>query len=94
MVDDLSGGRLDFGIGAGWAENEHTMLGVEFGTVKDRAERLEESIEVIPGLWTQPRTTFAGEHYQLWDAVADRSRFNGHTHRSGSAGRGPMGRSG
>jgi alkanesulfonate monooxygenase SsuD/methylene tetrahydromethanopterin reductase-like flavin-dependent oxidoreductase (luciferase family) len=47
------------------------MLGLEFGTVKDRAERLEESIQIIRGLWTQPRTTFAGEHYQLRDAVAE-----------------------
>ena len=70
-VDHLSGGRLDFGIGAGWAENEHTMLGLEFGTRGDRADRLEESLQVIRGLWTQPRTTFAGTHYQLQDAVAE-----------------------
>jgi F420-dependent oxidoreductase-like protein len=70
-VDHLSGGRLDFGIGAGWAENEHTMLGLEFGTRKDRADRLEESVQIIRGLWTQPRTTFTGEHYQLQDAVAE-----------------------
>ena len=70
-VDHLSGGRLDFGIGAGWAEHEHTMLGLEFGSVKDRADRLEESLQVILGLWTQPRTTFAGQHYRLQDAVAE-----------------------
>jgi F420-dependent oxidoreductase-like protein len=70
-VDHLSGGRLDFGIGAGWAENEHTMLGLEFGTRGDRADRLEESLQVIRGLWTQPRTTFTGEHYRLQDAVAE-----------------------
>jgi F420-dependent oxidoreductase-like protein len=70
-VDHLSGGRLDFGIGAGWAENEHTMLGLEFGTRKDRADRLEESVQVIRELWTRPRTTFTGEHYQLRDAVAE-----------------------
>src|SRR6478736_319955 len=70
-VDHLSGGRLDFGIGAGWAEHEHTMLGLEFGTVKDRADRLEESLQVILGLWTQPRTTFAGQHYRLQDAVSE-----------------------
>ncbi|MFL6081310.1 MAG: LLM class F420-dependent oxidoreductase [Ornithinibacter sp.] len=70
-VDHLSGGRLDFGIGAGWAENEHTMLGLEFGTRGDRADRLEESLQVILGLWTQPRTSFAGQHYQLQDAVAE-----------------------
>ncbi len=70
-VDHLSAGRLEFGIGAGWAENEHTMLGLEFGTRKDRADRLEESLQVVLGLWTQPRTTFAGQHYQLRDAVAE-----------------------
>ncbi|HET6665992.1 MAG TPA: LLM class F420-dependent oxidoreductase [Intrasporangium sp.] len=70
-VDHLSGGRLDFGIGAAWAENEHTMLGLDFGTRKDRADRLEESLQVILGLWTQPRTSFAGKHYRLQDAVAE-----------------------
>jgi F420-dependent oxidoreductase-like protein len=70
-VDHLSGGRLEFGIGAGWAENEHTMLGLEFGTRNDRADRLEESVQIIRSLWTQPRTTFVGEHYRLQDAVAE-----------------------
>lgn len=70
-VDHLSGGRLEFGIGAGWAENEHTMLGLEFGTRNDRADRLEEGVQIIRSLWTQPRTTFEGKHYQLQDAVAE-----------------------
>src|SRR6476659_180669 len=63
-VDHISGGRLDFGIGAGWAENEHTMLGLEFGTRNDRADRLEESVQIIRSLWTRPRTTFDGKHYR------------------------------
>jgi F420-dependent oxidoreductase-like protein len=70
-VDHVSGGRLEFGIGAGWAENEHTMLGLEFGTRNDRADRLEESVQIIRSLWTQPRTTFEGKHYRLQDAVAE-----------------------
>ncbi len=70
-VDHLSGGRLEFGIGAGWAENEHTMLGLPFGTARDRADRLEEALPIIRSLWTAPRTTFAGKHYQLADAVAE-----------------------
>src|SRR4051812_10241657 len=70
-VDHLSGGRLEFGIGAGWAQNEHTMLGLEFGTRNDRADRLEESVQIIRSLWTRPRTTFEGKHYQLQDAVAE-----------------------
>jgi F420-dependent oxidoreductase-like protein len=70
-VDHLSGGRLEFGIGAGWAENEHTMLGLPFGTAGDRADRLEEACQVIRSLWTQALTSFAGRHYQLTDAVAE-----------------------
>ena len=70
-VDHVSGGRLEFGIGAGWAENEHAMLGLEFGTRNDRADRLEESVQIIRSLWTQSRTTFEGEHYRLQDAVAE-----------------------
>src|SRR3954453_18260359 len=69
--DHLSGGRLEFGIGAGWAQNENTMLGLEFGTRNDRADRLEESVQIVRSLWTQPRTTFEGKHYRLRDAVAE-----------------------
>src|SRR5689334_553387 len=70
-VDHLSGGRLEFGIGAGWAENEHTMLGLPFGTARDRADWLEEALPIIRSLWTEPRTTFAGKHYLLAEAVAE-----------------------
>jgi alkanesulfonate monooxygenase SsuD/methylene tetrahydromethanopterin reductase-like flavin-dependent oxidoreductase (luciferase family) len=70
-VDHLSGGRLEFGIGAAWAENEHTMFGLPFGTAGDRADRLEEALKIITSLWTEPRTTFDGKHYQLKDAVAE-----------------------
>ena len=70
-VDHLSGGRLEFGIGAGWAENEHTMLGLPFGTARERADRLEEALPIIRSLWTQPRTTFTGKHYLLAEAVAE-----------------------
>ena len=70
-VDHVSGGRLEFGIGAGWAENEHTMLGLPFGTAGDRADRLEEACQVIRSLWTQQRASFAGQHYQLTGAVAE-----------------------
>jgi F420-dependent oxidoreductase-like protein len=70
-VDHLSGGRLEFGLGAGWAENEHTMLGLPFGTAGNRADWLEEACEVIRSLWTQQRTSFDGTHYKLTDAVAE-----------------------
>lgn len=70
-VDHLSGGRLEFGLGAAWAEREHAMLGLEFGTVRDRLDRLEEACQIIRSLWTQPLTSFDGVHYQLADAVAE-----------------------
>ncbi|MFW6090460.1 MAG: LLM class F420-dependent oxidoreductase [Actinomycetota bacterium] len=70
-VDHLSGGRLEFGLGAAWAENEHTMLGLEFGTVGDRMDRLDEACRIIRSLWTEPRTTFEGRHYRIADAVAE-----------------------
>ena len=70
-VDHLSAGRLEFGLGAGWADNEHTMLGLPFGTKGNRADWLEEACEVIRSLWTQERTSFDGTHYKLTDAIAE-----------------------
>ena len=70
-VDHLSGGRLEFGIGAAWATSEHTMLGLPFGTAGDRADRLEEALKIITSLWTETRTSHDGKHYQLKDAIAE-----------------------
>ncbi|WP_166348442.1 LLM class F420-dependent oxidoreductase [Phytoactinopolyspora limicola] len=70
-VDHLSGGRLEFGLGGAWAENEHTMFGLEFGTVGERLDRLEEACQLIRGLWTEPTTTFQGRHYRLDAAIAE-----------------------
>jgi F420-dependent oxidoreductase-like protein len=70
-VDHLSGGRLEFGLGAGWAENEHAMLGLPFGTKGDRADWLEEACQVIVSLWTEQRTSFDGIRYQLAGAIAE-----------------------
>jgi F420-dependent oxidoreductase-like protein len=68
-VDHLSGGRLEFGIGAGWAEEEHTMLGLEFPGVRERIERLDEACEVARLLWTGERVDFEGRYYRLENAV-------------------------
>jgi F420-dependent oxidoreductase-like protein len=70
-VDHLSAGRLEFGLGAAWAENEHAMLGLEFGTIGERMDRLEEALQIIRSLWTEPRTTFDGRQYQVIDAIAE-----------------------
>lgn len=70
-VDHLSGGRLELGIGAGWAELEHTMFDLELGRPGPRLDRLDEAVQIIRSLWTEPRTTFVGHHYTITDAVAE-----------------------
>jgi F420-dependent oxidoreductase-like protein len=70
-VDHLSGGRLEFGLGAAWVEAEHTMLGIHFGTLRERLDRFEEACRLIRALWTEDRVTFDGEHYQLRDAYSN-----------------------
>lgn len=67
-VDHASGGRLNFGIGAGWEEFEHRAYGIPFHTAKERADRLAESLEVITRLWTQDRPSYEGEFYRLHEA--------------------------
>lgn len=64
-VDEVSGGRVVLGLGAGWQENEHRAYGIELGSVKERLDRFEEACEVLRGLLSHERTTFLGEHYQL-----------------------------
>jgi F420-dependent oxidoreductase-like protein len=68
-VDHLSGGRLEFGIGAAWAEIEHRMYGIE--GLDHRVGRLRESLEVITSLWTRDRTTFDGRYYHFNDAIGN-----------------------
>jgi F420-dependent oxidoreductase-like protein len=70
-VDHLSGGRLELGIGAAWAELEHQMLGIEFGTAGRRVEWLDEACQVMKLLFTVERATFAGARYTLRDAISN-----------------------
>lgn len=67
-VDVISHGRLDFGIGAGWNESEHSMYGMPLYSPGERIRRLGEACEVIKLLWTEPVTNFDGKYYQLKDA--------------------------
>src|SRR3954451_12438839 len=70
-VDHLSDGRLEFGVGAGWAEAEHTMLGLDLGPAGQRIDRLAEACEVIRLLWTEERSSFGGRFYDIRDAAAN-----------------------
>ena len=53
-IDEMSGGRIEFGIGAGWFEAEHAAYGVPFPPVGERFGRLEEQLAIITGLWETP----------------------------------------
>jgi len=70
-VDQISHGRLDFGIGAGWHEQEHAMYGIPLYAPAERIHRLDEACEVIRLLWTEPVANFAGRYYQLTDARSE-----------------------
>ena len=67
-LDVLSGGRVDLGIGASWSREDHVAYGIAFPELRERLERLEEAVELICGVWTHERFSFAGRHYQLHDA--------------------------
>lgn len=68
-VDVLSNGRLAFGIGAGWYEPDYLQYGYQFGTTAERLRRLDEAVQIIRSMWTQPETTFHGKYYQVSGAV-------------------------
>jgi probable F420-dependent oxidoreductase len=68
-VDHLSDGRLEFGIGAAWAANEHEMYGIS--GLDHRVGLFSEGLQVIRSLWTQERTNFDGRYYKMSNAVAN-----------------------
>ncbi len=65
-VDEMSGGRVVLGLGAGWNEEEHAHLGLPFPPIEVRAEMLEEQLAILRGLWQEPDGwSFAGRHYSV-----------------------------
>jgi F420-dependent oxidoreductase-like protein len=68
-VDQMSGGRVELGIGAGWFEQEHAAYGIPFPSTGERFDRFEEQLAIITGLWaTEGGFSFDGEHYQVTDS--------------------------
>ncbi len=68
QVDQMSGGRVELGIGSGWFEAEHTAYGIPFPSLGERFDRYEEQLAVLTGLWRTPvgeTFDFDGRHYQL-----------------------------
>ena len=67
-VDTISGGRLNFGVGAGWFEREHDAYGITFPPLKERVERFAEAMAVIDSLMKNQHSNFEGKYYRLHDA--------------------------
>lgn len=73
QVDQMSGGRVEFGLGAGWFESEHAAYAIPFPSVADRFTRFEETLAIVAGLWDTPvgeTFSFAGEHFTITGAPA------------------------
>ncbi|HEY8438718.1 MAG TPA: TIGR03560 family F420-dependent LLM class oxidoreductase [Candidatus Limnocylindrales bacterium] len=69
-VDEMSGGRVEFGLGAGWNDDEHRQLGLPFPDINERGDILEEQLQVLRGLWGEPDGwSFSGEHVRIEDSL-------------------------
>jgi alkanesulfonate monooxygenase SsuD/methylene tetrahydromethanopterin reductase-like flavin-dependent oxidoreductase (luciferase family) len=64
-IDHVSGGRVIAGLGAGWYDAEFRGYGCEFPALRERQVALDETCQILRGLWTQPEFQFEGEHYRL-----------------------------
>jgi alkanesulfonate monooxygenase SsuD/methylene tetrahydromethanopterin reductase-like flavin-dependent oxidoreductase (luciferase family) len=67
-ADEISGGRVTLGMGAGWMEREHEAYGFEFATARDRVARFAEQLEIVQRQLREDNVDFAGEHYTLHGA--------------------------
>lgn len=70
-IDQLSGGRLEIGLGAGWHQQEYEAYGIPFRPIKERMDMLEEGVQVVRLLTTQERSDFDGKYYQLKNAACN-----------------------
>ena len=71
QVDEMSGGRVEFGIGAGWFEAEHRAYAIPFPPLGERFDRLTEQLEIITGLWSTPagaKFDYSGTQYSVSDS--------------------------
>ncbi len=73
QVDNMSGGRVELGLGTGWYDDEHLHYGIPFPSFSERFERLEEQLEIVRGLWTTPieeTFSYSGRHHRLSESPA------------------------
>jgi F420-dependent oxidoreductase-like protein len=70
-LDVISGGRLDWGIGAGWYDHEYRAYGYEFPPAADRIRMLAETVEIVRSMWTEADTSYQGRYFVLDGAQCD-----------------------
>jgi F420-dependent oxidoreductase-like protein len=73
QVDEMSGGRVELGLGTGWHDGEHAAYGIPFPSIGMRFAHLEEQLAIITGLWSTPvgeRFNYTGSHYTITDSPA------------------------
>lgn len=73
QVDEMSGGRVELGLGAGWFEQEHQAYGIEFPDTRTRFDRFEEQLAIITGMWGAidgDTFSYNGDHYEVLDSPA------------------------
>jgi alkanesulfonate monooxygenase SsuD/methylene tetrahydromethanopterin reductase-like flavin-dependent oxidoreductase (luciferase family) len=70
-LDNISNGRLEFGIGAGVQKKEHKAYGYPFPSAGTRIERLKEAVEIIKKMWTEEKASYMGKYYTLQDAFCE-----------------------
>jgi F420-dependent oxidoreductase-like protein len=70
-IDVISGGRLDWGIGAGWYDHEYKAYGYDFPKASDRIRILRETVEIVKLMWSEPETHYEGKHFTIHGAQCD-----------------------
>jgi F420-dependent oxidoreductase-like protein len=70
-LDVISGGRLDWGIGAGWYDQEYKAYGYAYPSNADRIRILKETVEIVKAMWSEPEVTYTGRHFTLTAAQCD-----------------------
>jgi F420-dependent oxidoreductase-like protein len=69
-IDMISKGRLWFGYGAGWKEDEYIAYGYDFPKIQVRMDMMEEALQILKLLWTEPSPSFKGKHYSIEEAFS------------------------
>ncbi len=88
-VDVASGGRLNVGVGSGWFEEEFGAYGYDFRTVRQRLERLEETLQILRLLWSEEVASFEGKHYKLEEVICEPKPLQSPRPQVWIGGRGP-----